>query len=59
MIGQKTYPEYTFSVCDIPIWKDDFAEREPIMAIDASHPYVPAIGETYKKVVRVVEQMGC
>ncbi len=29
------------------------------MAIDASHPYVPAIREAYKDLVRVVERMGC
>ena len=39
-------------------WQDDFAEREAIMAIDASHPYVPAIREVFKDVVRVAERMG-
>ncbi len=29
------------------------------MAIDASHPYVPAIREAFKDVVRRVERMGC
>ena len=29
------------------------------MAIDASHPNVPAIRETYKNVVSVAERMGC
>ena len=29
-------------------WRDHFAEREAIMAIDASHPYVPAIREAFK-----------
>ncbi len=29
-------------------WQDDFAEREAIMAIDASHPYVPAIRGAFK-----------
>ncbi len=35
------------------VWHDHFAEREAIMDIDASHPYVPAIRETFKDVVRV------
>ena len=39
-------------------WQDHFAEREAIMAIDASHPYVPAIREAFKDVVRVAERMG-
>ncbi len=39
-------------------WQDDFAEREAIMAIDARHPYVPAIREAFKDVVRVAERMG-
>ena len=34
-------------------WRDDFTEREAIMAIDASDPYVPAIREAFKDVVRV------
>ena len=34
-------------------WRDHFAEREAIMAIDATHPYVPAIREAFKDVVRV------
>ena len=29
-------------------WRDHFAEREAIMAIDASHPYVPATREAFK-----------
>ena len=29
-------------------WQDSFAEREAIMTIDASHPYVPAIREAFK-----------
>ena len=40
-------------------WQDSFAEREAIMAIDASHPYVPAIREAFKDVVRVAKRMGC
>ena len=40
-------------------WRDHFAEREAILAIDASHPYVPAIREAFKDVVRVAERMGC
>ncbi len=28
------------------------------MAIDASHPYVPALREAFKDVVRVAERMG-
>jgi len=28
------------------------------MAIDARHPYVPAIGEAFKDVMRVAERMG-
>ena len=34
-------------------WQDSFAEREAIMAIDASYPYVPAIREAFKDVMRV------
>ena len=34
-------------------WRDSFAEREVIMAIDTSHPYVPAIRGAFKDVVRV------
>ena len=34
-------------------WQDSFAEREAIMAIDASRPYVPAVREAFKDVVRV------
>jgi len=34
-------------------WQDSFAEREATIAIDASHPYVPAIREAFKDVVRV------
>ncbi len=34
-------------------WREHFAEREAIMAIDASHSYVPAILEAFKDVVRV------
>ena len=33
-------------------WQDSFAEREATIAIDASHPYVPAIREAFKDVVR-------
>ena len=40
-------------------WQDSFAEREAIMAIDASHPYVPAIREAFKDVVRVAGSAGC
>ena len=40
-------------------WQDNIAEREAIMAIDASHPYVPALREAFKDVVRAAEQMGC
>jgi hypothetical protein len=40
-------------------WQDSFAEREAIMATDASHPYVPAIREAFKDVVRVAERTGC
>ena len=35
-----------------PDWPDHFREHEAIMAIDASHPYVPAIREAFKDVVR-------
>ncbi len=38
-------------------WRDSFAEREAIMAIDASHPYVPAIRAAFKDVVRVAERL--
>ncbi len=34
-------------------WQDSFAEREAIMAIDASHPYVPTIREAFKAAVRM------
>ena len=34
-------------------WQDSFAEREAIMEIDASYPYVPAIREAFKDVMRV------
>lgn len=37
-------------------WRDDFAEREAIMAIDASHPYVPVIREAYKDTLRMAER---
>ncbi len=49
-------------------WRDDFTEREAIMAIDASDPYVPAIREEFKDLVRVQklrarspigEEVGC
>ncbi len=40
-------------------WRDHYREREAIMAIDASHPYVPARREAFKDVVRVGERMGC
>ena len=40
-------------------WQDGFAQREAIMAVDASQPDVPAIREAFKDVVRVVERMGC
>ncbi len=33
-------------------WPDCSAEREAIVAIEASHPYVPAIREAFKDVVR-------
>ncbi len=35
------------------VWQDSFAEREAIMAIDASHPCVTAMQEAFKDVVRV------
>ncbi len=38
-------------------WQDSFAERDAIKAIDASHPYVPAIREAFKDVVRVVARL--
>ncbi len=40
-------------------WQADFAEHEAIMAIDASHPYVPAIGEAFRDVVRVAGLLRC
>ena len=39
-------------------WRDSFAEREAIMAIDASHPYVSAIREAFEDVVRVGKLVG-
>ena len=38
---------------------DDYHEREAIMTIDASHPYVPAIREAFKDLVRVAERAVC
>ena len=41
------------------VWQDSFAEREAILAIEASHPYVRAIREVFKDVVRVAKRAGC
>ncbi len=41
------------------VWRDHFAEREATMAIDASHPYVPALREAFKDVVRVAGSLIC
>ncbi len=37
-------------------WQDSFAEREAIMAIDASHPYVPAIQAAFEEVVSMASR---
>ncbi len=39
--------------------QDHFRKREAIMAIDASHPYVPAIREAFKDVASVANRAGC
>lgn len=41
------------------VWHDHFAEREAIMAIDASHPYLRAIREAFRDVVRLAARAGC
>ena len=40
-------------------WRDSFAEREAVMAINACYPYVPAIREAFKEEGSVAERMGC
>jgi len=39
-------------------WRDSFAEREAVMAINACYPYVPAIREAFEDVVRVGKLFG-
>ena len=39
-------------------WQDHSRKREAIMAIDASHPYVPPIREAFQDVVRAAKRTG-